>query len=148
MAKKDGVKTGAIKDNKPYEPVKKRLTKSEMESLLIDNFINLQKVLTNLSIKFEDLSNNISKFLQLFEISARSFAEKLGEGEEQKPSDKELLNKLDSLLDQNKTISKGIVMLEEQIRKRQPHPPTLHQIPRREEYFQKQAAKPKPLSRY
>jgi hypothetical protein len=136
---------------KPKAEKKKRLTKAELEQLMIDNFINLQRVLTNLSVKFEDLSNNIVKFLDLFEISARSFAEKLGgeEKKEEKPSDKELLKKLDSLLDQNKTISKGIVLMEEQIRKRQTPHPVLHRMHRREEHpLSNPPMKSKPLPRY
>jgi len=99
---------------------KKKLTKAERDEMLIDNFINLQKVLTNLSVKFDDLSSNMSKMLQLFEISAKSFAEKYSgdAGVNVSGSDKAFLNKLDSLLDQNKTISKGIMMMEEKIRNR------------------------------
>lgn len=99
------------------------MTKAELEQALLNNFVNLQKVLTNLSIKFEDLSNNISKILQLFEISAKSFAEKYSGsfGE----SDKEFLKKLDALLDQNKTIAKGIMLMEEKVRQRNQPPSPL-----------------------
>ena len=122
MAEKKSTKTTTAK--------KKAMTKSEIEEALITNFTNLQKVLTNLSIKFEDLSNNMSKLLQLFEISAKSFAEKYtGDSEElgkksekqiknQRESDKKYLEKLDSLLDQNKTIAKGIMLMEGRIRER------------------------------
>ncbi len=103
---------------------KKKLTKAELETMLIDNFINLQKVLTNLSVRFDELSSNMSKMLQLFEISAKSFADKYsGEGMSSVPhGDKEFLKKLDSLLDQNKTISKGIMLMEEQVRNRRSYP--------------------------
>ena len=95
----------------------KSLSKSEIEKTLIDNFINLQRVLTNLALKFDELSTNIEKLLQLFEISAKNFAEKYSEKSVTgKEIDREFLNKLDSLLDQNKTISKGIMMMEERIR--------------------------------
>ena len=99
---------------------KKKITKAERDEMLIDNFINLQRVLTNLSVKFDDLSSNISKMLQLFEISAKSFAEKYSgdTGVNISGSDKEFLKKLDSLLDQNKTISKGIMMMEDRIKNR------------------------------
>ena len=101
-------------------PKQKVMTKAELEQTLIDNFINLQKVLTNLAIKFDDLSSNISKMLQLFEISAKSFAEKYS-GDAPINSndvDKEFLKKLDSLLEQNKVISKGIMLMEEKVRER------------------------------
>jgi hypothetical protein len=37
-------------------PKKRKMTKTELEQALIDNFINMQRVLTNLSVKFDDLS--------------------------------------------------------------------------------------------
>ena len=140
---------------------KKSMSKVELEQALIDNFTNLQKVLTNLSIKFEDLSNNMSKLLQLFEISAKSFAEKYTGKEvekqvekqtkEQKESDKEYLEKLDSLLDQNKTIAKGIMLMEGRIRQREtPQPesyPSTMPISGPESRF-KGMFKSKPLPRY
>ncbi len=116
MIKKDGV-----------IPKPKIMSKAELEQALIDNFVNLQKVLTNLSVKFDELSNNMSKMLQLFEISAKSFAEKYSGEITPGETDKEFLQKLDSLLEQNKVISKGIMLMEEKIRERntiqfQPNP--------------------------
>lgn len=96
---------------------KKKLSKAELEASLIENFVSLQKVLTNLSVKFDELSNNISKMLQLFEISAKTLIENSSAPSDSK-SDKDLLYKLDSLLDQNKTIAKGIMLMEERIRQR------------------------------
>lgn len=98
MIKKEGVK-------------QKKLTKAELEKVLIDNFVNLQKVLTNLSIKFDTLSDNISKLLNLFEISAKSFIKKQEEGGED-----DTIKKLDTLLDQNKIIAKGLTLIEEKSR--------------------------------
>jgi len=102
-----------IKNNK----INKKMSKAELEQALIDNFINLQKVLTNLSVKFDDLSSKMSQLLELFEISAKSFAEKHPEAEVPK-EDKKLLEKLDALLNQNKTIAKGILLMEDKIRQR------------------------------
>jgi len=94
---------------------KKRLTKAELEEALIENFVKMQKVQTNLSIKFEELSDNISKLLELFEISAKSFIQKQeGSGE----GDLDLINKLDTLVDQNKTIAQGLTLMEEKLRHR------------------------------
>lgn len=95
----------------------KKIPREEIDQALLDNFINLQRVLTNLAVKFDDLSNNISKLLQLFELAAKSFADKHGN---QSAIDQELLKKLDSLLGENKTISKGITLMEERIRGRSP----------------------------
>ena len=117
MVKKIGEKISNINPKATLKP--KKLTKAEIEKQLIDNFINLQRVLTNLSIKFDALSDNISKLLQLFEISAKSFVEKLPETEKgEKVKDKEFLNKIDTLLEQNKTIAKGLTLMEEKLRQR------------------------------
>jgi hypothetical protein len=106
MAKKS-VKSRAIAKPKPP-------TSREIELALIENFVNLQKVLTNLTVKFDYLSDNISKLLQLFEISAKSFIKK--QEEPAATEEKELLRKLDTLLDQNKTIAKGLTLIEDKIR--------------------------------
>jgi hypothetical protein len=96
---------------------KKGLTTREINLALIQNFINLQKVMTNLSVKFDSLSDQMSRLLQLFEISAKTFVTKQEEVSEKK-DDQELVKKLDALLDQNKTIAKGLTLVEEKIRHR------------------------------
>ena len=88
----------------------------ELNSQLVDNFVSLQKVMTNLAVKFDHLSDNLTKLLNLFEISARSFAENQGIPDAEK--DKEFLDKINTLLDQNKTIAKGLTLMEEKLRER------------------------------
>jgi len=105
MAKKS-VKTDIAK--KP-----KALSNRELQFALIENFVGMQKVLTNLTYKFDTLSNNISRLLQLFEISAKTFIRKQEDGV---GDDKDLIRKLDTLLDQNQTIAKGLTLIEEKIR--------------------------------
>jgi hypothetical protein len=80
----------------------------DVEKVLVENFVSLQKVMTNLAVKFDNLSDQISKLLELFEISAKTLAEKGAMGD-----DKKILEKIDSLLDQNKVIAKGIALLHE-----------------------------------
>jgi len=96
------------------------MSRDEIQQALIDNFISLQKVMTNLSVKFDELSTNISRLLQLFEISAKTFAERYSTQElaPQNAVDAELINKLSILLDQNKVISKGIMLIEEKMREK------------------------------
>ena len=93
----------------------KVMTNRELQQALLENFVSLQRVLTNLSVKFDILSDNITRLLQLFEISAKSFIKKQeengGKGEE-----KFMLEKLDTLLDQNKTIARGLTLMEEKVR--------------------------------
>lgn len=127
MVTRGGVKKDSFA-KKEFSPKKDE----EVEKILIENFVSLQKVMTNLAVKFDNLSGQISKLLELFEISAKTMAEKgysLGE-------DKKILEKLDSLLDHNKVIAKGIALLHEReapeeqevIIPAQPIPP--RQIPR------------------
>lgn len=97
---------------KDKERLLKKIKKgTNIENVLIENFIHLQRVLTNLASRFDELSKNIEKLLRLFEITAESYA-----GKDQNEVDREFLKKLDSLLDQNKVISKGIMLMEEKIR--------------------------------
>jgi hypothetical protein len=91
---------------------KKKMTAKEREELLIENFVGLQHAMTNMSVKFGALSDNLSRLLQIFEESAKNF---VSGG---KPDDAEMLSKIDSLLNQNKTIAKGLVLMEGKLRGR------------------------------
>jgi len=81
------------------------------EQILIENFVSLQKVMTNLAVKFDSLSGQISKLLELFEISAKTLAEK--DYSIKSEPDKKVAEKLDNILEQNKIIAKGITLLHE-----------------------------------
>ncbi len=84
-----------------------------VEKVLVENFISLQKVMTNLAVKFDNLGAQISKLLELFEISAKTLAEKDIKLNAQPMEDKKMAAKLDSLLDQNKIIARGLTLLHE-----------------------------------
>ena len=101
-----------VVDKKKSSAKPKKMTAREREELLIENFVGLQSAMTNMSIKFGGLSDNISKLLQVFEESAKNF---VSGG---KPDDAEMLKKIDSLLNQNKTIAKGLVLMEGKLRGR------------------------------
>lgn len=81
---------------------------TQVDKVLVENFVSLQKVMTNLAVKFDNLSSQISKLLNLFEISAKSLAEKGYSEKERKVADK-----LDNLIEQNKVIAKGVALLHE-----------------------------------
>ena len=68
--------------------------------------------MVNLSTKFENLNQQLSKLLTLFETSAKTLAKKnfkLGQGEESE----NVVKKLTELTDQNKVIAKGLTMIHE-----------------------------------
>lgn len=100
-AKKEGENSGMKKERKDY-----------LQKILIENFTSLQDVMTDLAGKFSNLTNQMSRLLELFEQSAKTFMEKdlkFGGG-----SDKDLISKFDRLLEQNRIIAQGITMLHEE----------------------------------
>lgn len=100
---------------------RKTSTKTEPISReILKNLVELQKVHTNLAEKFDSLSKQIASLLSLFESAAKSFAENPAVQSAEK--DKEFLEKINKLLDQNKTIAKGLTLMEERIRERVYHP--------------------------
>jgi len=111
--------TEATKEDKKKAtktPKQKKMTAREREELLIENFVGLQHAMTNLSIKFGSLSDNITKLLIVFEESAKNFMQG------GKTDDTDLIRKINSLLDQNKTIAKGLVLMEGKLRGRSDSP--------------------------
>lgn len=85
-----------------------------VEDKILDNLIELQKVHTNLAEKFDNLTDQISHLLALFESAARSFAKNPHLQVAEK--DREFLDKIDKLLEQNKTIAKGLTLMEKKVR--------------------------------
>ena len=114
--KSPGVKAKSItkKTNigaKSTEVVYHSTKEIKVEKALIENFIGLQKVMVNLSVKFDALSNQISKLLDLFEISAKALAKKeLSTGDLEA---KKVMEKLDKLSQQAGLIGKGLVLIHE-----------------------------------
>lgn len=102
--------------HKKESVVHKHISGDALEERLIHNLVELQKVHTDLAEKFDKLSGQIGQLLTLFEVSARSFAKQSGiQGVEK---DKEFLDKIDKLLDQNKLIAKGLTLMEDKMRER------------------------------
>jgi hypothetical protein len=110
-------KTKVKKVPKSIIPKKKKMSASEREELLIENFVGLQRAMINLSMKFENLSDNISKLLNVFEVSARDYM--VNKGRTSPEVDKDLLNRINMLLEQNKTIINGIRSLDDKTKKQE-----------------------------
>ena len=95
--------------------VHKKTRETGVEKKLVENFIALQKVMVNLSTKFDNLTNQISKLLELFEISAKSLAKKdFNLGKDIKDEEK-IMQKLDNLAGQNRTIARGLTLMHDRI---------------------------------
>ncbi len=107
MPKKRKTKSSSSKPKTPNQ----KLTKT-----LAENLVELQKIHVNLAEKFDNLSKQLSSLLSLFEMAAQSFAKHPGIKASER--DREFLEKIDKLLEQNKTIAKGLTMMEGKVRER------------------------------
>jgi RNA-binding protein YhbY len=89
-------------------------TEPQIERVLVENFVSLQKVMVNLSVKFDGLTKQISKLLDLFEISAKELAKKDIESDKA-GKNKKIIEKIDNLFEQNKVIARGLTLIHEKI---------------------------------
>ncbi len=95
--------------------------------LLIENNAMMQKKITELTGSVDGLTKKVSALVKLIEKASEEFA---GTGEEgvvgeraekvaeRKMSKDELLDKLESLLRQNKTIARGLILLEKYVKEK------------------------------
>ena len=107
------VKKRTSKRKSPSKKTAKPSYEPHIQNAVMDNFVALQKVMTNLSIKIDDLTTQLSKLLQLFEISAKALAEKEVKISEGGKDSKEIIDKLENLFEQNKILARGLTLLHE-----------------------------------
>ena len=110
MVKKSGVKKRASK--RRTTPRSSSVSK-ESQKILIENFVSLQKVMTRVAEKFDDLSGQISELLKLFEDSAKIVVKNEIEKSKETNEEKQILNTMVSILDQNKIIARGLTLMYE-----------------------------------
>lgn len=113
---KRGTSKSHIARSRARDHTGKFLREDKLEVKLIENFVEMQKVQTHLIERFDKLSTQIENLLALFEMSARQLASQPGMIATER--DKEFLDKVDKLLEQNKVIAKGLTMVEDKIRER------------------------------
>jgi len=106
-------KKGVEKTSKKKSVHKSANKKNEHEKMLVENFVALQKVMTHLSGKFDDLSRQISELLKLFEDSAKVVVKGEMERKNENHGEKQMLDTMMSILDQNKVIAKGLTLMYE-----------------------------------
>ena len=124
-SKKKTIKKTITKKSVKKKIIRKKRTKKKvltsnrretekMEKILIENFISMQKVMANMAEKFDGLSKQLSKLLHLFENSAKALVEKEINLEFKGiDKQKELVDKLNIVLEQNKIIAKGLTLMHE-----------------------------------
>ncbi len=96
----------------------------KVESMLIENFVSLQKVLVDLSGEVSSLTTQLSRLLKLFEISAKTLAEKDVETQKSHIENKKILEKIENVLEQNRTIARGLTLMHDKINE-----PVVHSQP-------------------
>jgi len=116
MHKKEMKETGKnnIKVKSKVLPKDKIEDKEKNIHSLLQNSIALQKTTADLALELKNLNQKVAKIVALFESASTAFKE--GDGKGLQTESKELLDKLDTIIDQNKTIAKGIVLLEQNVR--------------------------------
>lgn len=92
--------------------------------LLLQNTIELQKTLVNLASEVKTLNKKVDSLLKLFETASSSFREAKSKGISQGNVPGELLDKIDTLVEQNKTLAKGLLLLEKTMREKETMPET------------------------
>ncbi|SRR3989344_9416156 len=83
------------------------------EKVLVENFVALQKVMAELARNFDSLSSRITKLLDLFELSAKTLAEKDFEAGRDLKFEKDISQKIDNLVEHNKLFARGLSLLHE-----------------------------------
>ena len=85
------------------------MPKTSVTQELTENSILLQQKTTELIQNVSQLTKRIDKMVSIFEDAAKHI---------QSGTDEPLARKLDSLLEQNKNIARGLILLEKYIRER------------------------------
>jgi len=86
-----------------------RVNKDNIIHQLAENNLELQKKTTELIISIKDLTKKIDNMVEIFDEAAKHIKE---------GTDRPLMEKLSGLLEQNKTIAKGLIMLEKYVREK------------------------------
>ncbi len=157
-SKKEGKKKESSnkKKTKKKSSVSKK-SNDKIADILVENFVSLQKVMVDLTERVDGLTNEVSSLVGLFEKTAKSIAEKevkeKGGPVNIDKSMKNLTDKLEVLLDQNKTIARGITLVhesiseeEEETPQRPPAQPSQQQSPQQRPPAQQQSP-PQPTQR-
>jgi len=87
----------------------KRASKDDIITQLAENNLALQEKTAELITSIKDLTTKVDDMVKIFEEAAKHIKE---------GTDRPLMDKLQNLLEQNKTIAKGLIMLEKYVREK------------------------------
>ena len=84
--------------------------------VLIQNQIELQKILADLSLEVKNLTSELSTLVQLFKEASKTLNDEKLSNDLDKEDMKNIGSKVETLVDQNKTIAKGLLLMESAMR--------------------------------
>ena len=87
--------------------------------VLTENSVALQRVLADLALNLNSLTKELSQLLVLFKEASKTIGEEKAVEGVEKEDKESLLKKLDSLIDQNRTIAKSLLLLESALREKE-----------------------------
>jgi predicted RecB family endonuclease len=88
----------------------------EAIDLVIENSVALQKVVAELAVNLKKLSSDVSEMVNLFKDATKTMSSEKAEKETGNSEIEELKAKVDELVEQNKIIAKGILLLESSLK--------------------------------
>lgn len=92
------------------------MTKSDDMDILIQNEIEMQKILADLSLEIKNLTSELSNLVQIFKEASKTLSDEKISKDIEKEDMKNMGTKVDTLVDQNKTIAKGLLLMESAMR--------------------------------
>lgn len=111
-----------------------KVKKSGIEQTLVHNLVELQKIHINLLEKMGKVSDQLNELLVIFESAAKKFSQQQPASNEK---EQEFIKKVDNLLEQNRTLAKGLTLMEERLRS-----------PNNQEQVEEVHSETKPLPRF
>ncbi len=90
--------------------------KSDELKALMENSVALQKAVLNLSLEIKKLTEELSNLISLFKEASKNINEEKTDRAIEKEEVKDIKEKVDQMMDQNKTIAKGLVLMESALR--------------------------------
>ena len=92
------------------------MAKRDDMNILIQNEVEMQKVLADLSLDIKNLTSQLSKLVELFKEASKTLNDEKISNDIEKEDMKNIGTKVETLVDQNKTIAKGLLLMESAMR--------------------------------
>ncbi len=86
-------------------------TEVQLDQTLTENFVSLQNVMVGIATKLDNLTDNLEQLLKLFEVSAKTLAEKDIDSPREHKDTKAILEKLEKLSQQTALVGRGLELI-------------------------------------